>query len=306
MARDNRPVEELERRALSAMLTDAFFTWPSAILIGFAIIAFFLLPPLFVGFQPWFWLVFGVIAEAIYLWATVTDPVASQEAVSRMLTEKFDPRSIKNISARQRMQKALEYKRSIDDFVSKQTPARKVSLSQTASDINRWIEQIYALAKAIDSFDDNAIIDRDRRNVPTELENLKRRLAVETDPGVKAELQDAINTRQVLLDNLNSIANSVKRTDIKMDNTLAQLSTVYAQMQLLGTKEVDNSKAQRLRTEIQDEIASLSDTISAMDDVYNYQGYKSALGNLDANPVSSGSTTTDAAAKGASRGSGNS
>jgi hypothetical protein len=303
MARDNRPSEEMQQRALTAMLSDAFFTWPSAITIGFAIIAFFLFPPLFVGWQPWFWLVFGVIAEAIYLWATITDPVASAEAVSRMLTEKFDPRSIRNISARQRMQKALEYKRSIDEFVEKQTPARKVSLSQTANEINQWIEQIYALAKAIDSFDDNTIIDRDRRNVPTELENLKRRLVAETDPGVKAELQDAINTRQVLLDNLNSIANSVKRTDIKMDNTLAQLSTVYAQMQLLGTKEVDNSRAQRLRTEIQDEIASLSDTISAMDDVYNYQGYKSALGNLDTDKVSS--TSTGDSARGATRGSGN-
>lgn len=300
MSNDERPVEQMERRALSAMLTDAFYTWPSAITIGLAIIAFFLIPHLFIWWQPWFWIVVGAIIEGIYLWATVTDPVASQEAVSRMLTEKFDPRSIRNISARQRMQKALEYKRSIDEFVSKQTPARKVSLSQTANDINRWIEQIYALAKAIDSFDDNSIIDRDRRNVPTELENLKRRLNAESDPGVKAELQDAINTRQVLLDNLNSIANSVKRTDIKMDNTLAQLSTVYAQMQLLGTKEVDNSRAQRLRTEIQDEIASLSDTITAMDDVYNYQGYKSELAKAD-------SVSSDAAAaKGASRGGGNS
>jgi hypothetical protein len=303
MAKEDRPSDQMQKRALTAMLNDAFFTWPSAITIGFAIIAFFLFPPLFAGWQPWFWLVFGVIAEAIYLWATVTDPVANAEAVSRMLTEKFDPRSIKNISARQRMQKALEYKRSIDDFVEKQTPARKVSLASTANDINRWIEQIYALAKAIDSFDDNSIIDRDRRNVPTELENLKRRLAVETDLGVKAELQDAINTRQVLLDNLNSIANSVKRTDIKMDNTLAQLSTVYAQMQLLGTKEVDNSKAQRLRTEIQDEISSLSDTISAMDDVYNYQGYKDALGNLDSETVSNAAAGD--VAKGATRGSGN-
>ena len=306
MSQQKRHSEAIQQRALTAMLTDAFFTWPSAILIGFSIIAFFLLPAIFAWWQPWFWIVFGVVAEAIYLAATLTDPVANQEAVSRMLTERFDPRGIKNISARQRMQKALEYKRSIDDFVNRQTGARKVSLGQTADEINNWIERIYQLAKAIDTFDDNQIIDRDRRAVPTELENLKRRMAVETDPGVKSELQDAINIRQQLLNNLSSITNAVKRTDIKLDNTLAQLSTVYAQMQLLDSKEIDGGRSQRLRAEIQDEIASLSDTISAMDDVYSYQGYNKAVTNLGSDAAQSAAAGDDAqAAQRSARGGGN-
>ncbi|MEP7288946.1 MAG: hypothetical protein ABI947_24600 [Chloroflexota bacterium] len=307
MSQQKRPSEAIQKRALTAMLTDAFFTWPSAILIGFSIIAFFLFPPLmFPWWHPEFWLIFGVVAEAIYMAATVTDPVANQEAVSRMLTERFDPRGIKNISARQRMQKALEYKRSIDDFVSRQIGARKVSLGQTADEINSWIERIYQLAKAIDTFDDNQIIDRDRRAVPTELENLKRRMAVETDPGVKSELQDAINIRQQLLNNLQSITNAVKRTDIKLDNTLAQLSTVYAQMQLLDSKEIDGGRSQRLRAEIQDEIASLSDTISAMDDVYSYQGYNKAVANLGSDAAQSAAAGDDSqSAQRNARGGGN-
>ena len=259
------------------MLSNAFFTWPSAITLIFSITAMFLFGSIFPWWQPWFWLVFGLVTEFIYVGVTLTDPVANQQAVERMFTERFDPRSIKNPSARQRMYKALEYKRSIDAFVNQQTGALKVSLGLTASEIQSWIALIYRLARASDTFEGNTIIDRDRRNVPTELENLKRRLSVETDPGIQAELKDAINIRQHLLDSLQSIANSVKRTDIKLDNTLAQLSTVYAQMQLIDTKEVDGGRSQRLRTEIQDEIASLSDLISAMDDVYAYQGYKNVI-----------------------------
>jgi len=282
MSRERRASEEIQQRALGAMLKEAFFTWPSAVTIAFSLIMFFLVPHLFAFWQPWFWIVFGVVAEAIYLVATLTDPVASREAISRMLMERFDPNDIRNLSARQSLQKALEYKKNIDAFAARQTGAMKVSLSQTASEINDWIEQIYRLAKAIDTFEANTIIDRDRRAVPTELENLKRRLAVETDPDVQAELRDAIEIRQRLLDNLQSIANSAKRTTIKLDSTVAQLSTVYAQMQLLDTKALDSGRAQRLRTEIQDEIASLSDTINAMDDVYSYKGYKSALDNISA------------------------
>jgi hypothetical protein len=296
MARDKRASEDIQQRALGAMLTDAFFTWPSAVNIAFSLIMFFLVPQLFIWWQPWFWIAFGVIAEAIYLVATITDPVASQQAVSRMLNERFDPRDIRNQSARTRLQKALEYKKLIDEFAARQTGAMKISLTQTAHDINDWIERIYRLAKAIDTFEANTVIDRDRRAVPTEIENLKRRYKVETDPGVQGELAEAIEIRQHLLDNLNSIANSVKRTDITLDNTLAQLSTVYAQMQLMSTKEMDNSRAQRLRDEIHDEIASLSDTISAMDDVYQYKGYRSTVNNLqadDSQSAQSGSTADD-------------
>jgi hypothetical protein len=36
----------------------------------------------------------------------------------------------------------------------------------------------------------------------------------------------------------------------------------------MGTKEVDSARAKRLRLEIQDEVASLQDTIEAMDEVH--------------------------------------
>ena len=279
MTRDIRPSDEIAQRAFSAMFRAAFLTWQNAVLIGFFILAFFAFPSPF-GAPVWFWLAFGAVAEVIYIVATLTDPVASAQAVSRMFAEKFNPHDIKNLSARQRLQKALEYKRSIDSFVDRQSGALKVSLAQTANEITSWIALIYRLARAIDTFEGNPIIDRDRRNVPTELENLKRRLTLETDPSIRNELQEAIAIREKLLENLQSIANSVKRIDIKLDNTLAQLSTVYAQMQLIDTKEVDSGRAQRLRTEIKDEIASLSDTISSMDEVYQYQGYKKAANSL--------------------------
>src|SRR5260221_5270062 len=135
MAREKRASEQIQQRALSAMLTDAFFQWPSAVNIAFTLIMFFLVPNLFIWWQPWFWIVFGVIVEAVYLVTTLTDPVASQQAVSRMLMEKFDPGDIRNISARQRLQKALEYKKNIDAYVNRQSGALKVSLSQTADQI---------------------------------------------------------------------------------------------------------------------------------------------------------------------------
>lgn len=277
--------QNIEQRALGAMLSSAFFTWPSAVNIAlFGLLAFFGIQLTFLAFwQPWMWLVVGLLAEAVYLYATITDPEANREAVGRMFTEKFNPSTIRNINARQQMQKALEYKSLIDKFADSQSGALRATLQQTASDINDWLARIYRLAKNIDTFEANSVINRDRQNAPTELANLKRRLGAETDPGVKNELSEAIQIRQRLLDNLQSIANTAKRAEIQMDNTLAQLGTVYAQMQLINAKDLDSGRAQRLRDDIREEIASLSDTISAMDDVYQKQsGYSSAVSNLAA------------------------
>jgi hypothetical protein len=109
-------------------------------------------------------------------------------------------------------------------------------------------------------------------------------LKVETDPDVRAEIQDAIQTRENQVASLRTIENNAKRTEIKMDNTVAQLSTVFAQMQLLNSRELDSGRAQRLRDEIREEIVSLNDMVSAMDDVYDYnqkkKDYEIALDSL--------------------------
>lgn len=291
--------DELNQRAAGAMLRDAFFTWPSAVTIAFTILmtAFNVAP--FPWWQSWMWLIFGALAEGAYLYATLTDPVAAQQAVQRMLTEKYDPGDIKSLHARTQLKKALEYKASIDAFAAKQSGAMKEAMSQTAQEINDWIGQIYQLAKSIDLFEANEIINRDRRTIPTDLENLRRRFRMESDPHVKAELQDAIATREKIVSSLKEIENSAKRTEIRIDNTVAQLASVFAQMQLLNARELDSGRAQRLRDEIRDEVASLSDMVSAMNEVYGYgqSDYSTAVSSL-----SEADAATDAAEQRAASG----
>lgn len=285
MTRRKRVTDDLRRRTLGVLLADAFFTWPSALVIGLTMIAFFSGLTLFEGFQSWMWLVIGAILEGIYLVATITDPTAQREAMNRLLSEKFDPRDIKNLPARQRLQKALEYKRSIDAFIAKQSGAMQAALQDTAREIESWIEQIYLLGKSIDNFESNAIVERDRREVPTQLRTLETRLKMETDPAVRAELQEAIQIRQRLLEDLQKIASLVKRTEIRMDNTVAQLSAVHTKLQQMAhTREMDSTRARRLAKEIHEEVQALSDIVSAMEDVYGSgsSDYASAVDKLSA------------------------
>ena len=76
--------------------------------------------------------------------------------VRKLLIEKYNPATINNAVARQRVQKALDNKALIDKFVAQQGGALKVSLQDASLDINKMIELIYQLARKIDSFESYA------------------------------------------------------------------------------------------------------------------------------------------------------
>jgi len=98
-----------------------------------------------------------------------------------------------------------------------------------------------------------------------------KRLAAETDPDVHAEIQDTLNRRQTQLSNLQKLDNTMDRADLQLENTLTALGTVYSQVLLIDAGDVSSSKTQRLRENILEQVNSLQDVISSMDEVYNAQ-----------------------------------
>jgi hypothetical protein len=143
----------------------------------------------------------------------------------------------------------------------------RTSLEQTAADVDDWISHMYDLALHIDAFEENELVRRDRSMVPQQIAAARRRLEIESDDAVRNDLQTQIDQLNKQFDNLQATESSAKRAEIQLESTLTALGTIYAQMSLLGTKDVDSARAQRLRGDIQDEVASLQDTIEALDEV---------------------------------------
>jgi uncharacterized protein YoxC len=48
---------------------------------------------------------------------------------------------------------------------------------------------------------------------------------------------------------------------------MTALSTVYSQMQVIGAREVDSSRSERLQADIREEIAQLNDLISSINEI---------------------------------------
>lgn len=260
----------LQNRTLSAMVMNAFFSLPSALIVALFIVLTGL--SLLISSFPlsWpIWLLFGILGEGAYLFATVTDPQAQQRVVQQMLLERFNPHHIKNPAAQQRLRSALEYYAAMQKLMLSRLGASRAEFQNVLDEIDDWIAELYNLGQRIDQFDENAIINRDRMRSRNELDALNRRLNAETDERVKEELRRSIEIKKTQLENLQNLEANVKRADIQMDNTLAAMGTVYAQMQLIGSKSIDSSRAQRLRNEIHDQVMGLQDTIAAIDEVHS-------------------------------------
>lgn len=263
MSNDN----PIKQRAFGAILMNSLMRWESLVTIALTAILFLFVKDPFPGWQSWFWLVGGAIAEGALIISSLTDPEAASQAVSREFENQFELSKIKSTVSRQRLQSALEYRRNMMVLAERHDGAMRSSMRQTVADINDWISHMYDLALHIDSFDNNELVDRDRKMVPQQIEKTQIRLDREKDPAVRRDLENQVKQLQQQRDNLEATVNSVKRAEIQLESTLSSLGTIYAQMSLLGTKEVDSARAQRLRLEIQDEVSSLQDTISAMDEV---------------------------------------
>ncbi|NWG16145.1 MAG: hypothetical protein HXY41_05875 [Chloroflexi bacterium] len=267
MSRDQSS-DVVRERATGAILRRAVLSWQTAITLVITLVLFFGVQITNIPFwQQWFWLVLGALAEGAFIVSNLTDPEATQQAIASEFESRYDLRGIKSAVSRQRLQSALEYRRNMLSLVKRHKGAMRLSLQQTVDDINDWIGHMYDLALHIDAFDNNELVERDRRMVPQQLDKARIRLERERDPDVRRELELQIQQLEQQLSNLDATVNSVKRAEIQLESTLSSLGTIYAQMSLLGTKEVDSARAQRLRLEIQDEVASLQDTIDAMAEV---------------------------------------
>jgi len=260
---------ELERQAWRAMLSFAFFRLESALTIAVTIVLTFLFPSPFPWWRWWYWLVIGVVAEALIIYTSLTDPALAQKVVADMLRREFNPRELRSANYRDKVEKALEYRERIEGLIRQsRRGVLRSHLEEDARRITEWVANIFALAKRLDAYENDEIIKRDMRSVRTTIEEFEARLKLEDDEAVRQQMREAIRSKRAQWENLQRLQNTMEKAEFQLENTLSAMGTVYAQLQLIGAKDVDSGRARGLREDIGEQIASLQDIISAMEEVY--------------------------------------
>ncbi len=260
---------DLERRAWRAMLANAFFRWESAATIALVILLYFFIPQPFPGWPMWLWLVGGALAEAAIVYSSLSDPEFRSQVVRDMLRQEFDPREVQNAKYRRFLDQAIEYREHIEEVIARR---RRGVVSdhfqETARQTDDWIRNIYEIARRLDQYGEDDLVRRDLEDVPVRIKELEQRLEKEKDPRVQEQLKETLDAKQVQYENLKQLKNGMQRAELQLEHTLSRMGTIYSQIQLAGTKDVDSGRVRRLREEMADEVRELQDVLDSMDEVY--------------------------------------
>jgi serine/threonine protein kinase len=250
-----------------------------AIIMGLLIGIYLMTDP---GGYPWFvWPALGWgAAVAIQLWATILSGGSRRERSDRhsaagerrrSRTDLEEARqaepSLANTAIQAHLERARIYKNQIETLI-KSTSDGNVHqrLQGLASQIDEWMQAVEALAQRIDAFQQNRIIRHDLETVPQSIANLEARLAQESDPATRTELERTLNSRQNQLAALNHLQNTMKRAEIKIESTLSALGTIYSQI-LIGQSTDHVADYGRLSSEVNEEVRTLQDHLEALEEV---------------------------------------
>ncbi len=262
---------EARQKIFGTLLASAMLRWETLVTLMVTAILFLFVQDVslpFIDWQPWYWLALGGLAEAVLVASTLNDPEAAEQALAEDFEREYDLRNIHNRISRERLRDAFEYRRNMLKLADAARGTMRTRQRTLISGINDWIAHMYNLATRIDHFENNDLAARDMQRVPRKIASVRRRIDHETDAHTRHDLEQQLKLLQRQLVSLEASASIIKRAEIQLESTLSALGTVYAQMSLLGAKDSDGTRGQRLSVEIKDEIDKLQDTIDAMDEVH--------------------------------------
>ena len=260
---------QLKQRVTRAIIMHALFRLESAFTIALTILLLYFFPAPFPWWQWWYWVVLGVAGEVLVIYTSITDEMTGRQVVADMLRQEFNPRGIHAPQLRQRVEKALDYRQRIEEHV-RQCDAGILHehLIDTTTGVAEWVANVFGLAKRLDGYQGDEVLARDLHDVPREIADLRLRLQHETDESVRQPLSTAIAGKQEQLASLEKLQNAMEKAEYQLETTLTALGTVYSQIQLVNVKDIDSGRAQRLRQDINGQVAALQSLQESLDEVY--------------------------------------
>ncbi len=261
---------ELEKKVLKAHVEHAFFRWESAVtiagtllsMVGFALAE----NPIGAGIS----LAVGALIESVIVGSSLTDKELKRKVEQELTRRKFDLRKIEDKYLQAQFREALEYQKRIEASIDEQSSSMlRDELIQTAVQMDAWLEHIYNLAEKISRYRQRQErITLDKNRAWRRIRELQQKYQYEGDTAVKKQVDATIKGLQQHFNALDSVENTMQRAELQLENSMAQLGTIYSQALLVDAKDIDSSRARRLRQEISEEVTELNDVLLAMDEVY--------------------------------------
>jgi hypothetical protein len=212
-----------------------------------------------------------ILGEALFFYQSLKDENLHAEAVSEMFEPQinFNPDTISDEVLNEKIDKALEYWSLIDDTIRKApNGVLRDRLARTAQEVTHWLQAVYNLADRVDKFQQNKVVERDLKSIPQVIADYEKKLRKEDSPEVQRQLERTISDKKRQLHALQNLESSMERAAYQLESTISSLGTIYSQLLLVGNKDEEGSRLNRLQEEVSEQVHQLEDLAEAMDEVY--------------------------------------
>lgn len=262
---------QLHKKAQRTIVHYAIFRWESAVVFAGTIVLTSLFPKPFPWWPIWGWPLLGLLGIATIVYSSITNVDANAALLLRMSQAQYDLKVIQDPELRREAELALEYQRRIAGQVRrKEASVLWDRPEDTANQLDDWIANVHRLAKRLDVYRRDHLLASQRKRVPEEIEELSVRRKQEDNPIFQQQLDGLLESKRKQLEAMEALDTRMKQAELQLAQTLAAMATVDSQVKLIDAQEVESGRSERLRKDIQEQIARLNDLISSINEVYDY------------------------------------
>jgi len=260
---------ETQNQAEGTLLQYAIFRWENAVILGLTFMLTFLWPRPFVFWPRFGWLLLGLIGIALIIYSSMKDSENNSEVLLKAFQDQFDPSQIQDTNLRKDVESALEYQRRIESEVHQQKPGlMQDRLADSAGQISEWLSNVFQLAQRLDAYRRDDLLDRERASLPSEIDELTKQRAREHNSDVLEQLDRVIETKGQHWQSVRALDTHMKQAELQLEQSISALATIYSQIRLIDAQDIASGRAERLQSDIQEQVARLNDLVSSVSEVY--------------------------------------
>jgi hypothetical protein len=251
---------ELQKKARSGVLQQAFFRWESAVVVAGTIVLTALLSRPFSWWPVWGWPLLGLLGLAALITSSLTNAEANGGVLLALFEERFDPHQIQDLALRREVEATLGYQRRIEKRTwDQRSGALRDWLEDTANQLYDWVANIYELAKSQDLYRRGELLTHERETVLQEIDELAARRRLAHDPVIGRELDAALEVKGKQWQAMHDLDIRMAQVELDLQESLTGLASIYSQVELIDSGDVRSGQAELLEADICKQVDRLKD-----------------------------------------------
>ncbi len=170
-------------------------------------------------------------------------------------------------SLQSKVNTARMYQKQINSMAqSAKEPMKKSRLEDLAEQVREWVGSVEAMARQVDDFYRNQVIQNDLQIVPASVRTLTRQLSNEHDPAVREQIERTLAARASQLKALETLQSRVRQSEVQLESTIAAIGTIYSQaLAIQSTDQIADYG--HLSKEVDEQAKALRDQLEALEEV---------------------------------------